>query len=285
MADTLNIALRSVLDQIDERFEVVLVDDGSKDESAKIAQQLAKKHANLNVISLPRDTNRKLGETRNISIRAAKGIYVLLHIDCDDITAPYISDFVTIFHHLEEAIGRDFLLSGRPIQMAKKPFLIELGPYRNIHRGEDRDLWSRLLKTGSYIPLNHRSLKTRLPKSKYERLRRSIYYTFDHLRNDFRGGLGLSSFIASELKYHRRFSLKMTILRLLICSFSWVKAKKDGPLDSSLGELSKPLTTEARMKYINSNGGTYPEILARLNLKPDWLALTDGGKDIFARGD
>ena len=285
MADTLEIALKSVLDQIDERFEVILVDDGSRDDSVKIAQRMEIKYSNLKLISLVRDANRKLGETRNISIRAAKGMYVLLHIDCDDITAPFICDFVEVFHQIEQAHKRDILLSGRPIQMGKKAFLLRIGPYRNIHRGEDRDLWNRSLKIGAYIPLFHKSFKTRLPKSKSEQLRRDIYYTFDHLRNDFRRGLGLGGFILSELKYHKQFSMKMSILRFAICPIAWLQAKREGVIDMSSADSSKPLSAEESVDYINNNGGTYAEILGRFGVTPNWEAISDEGKNMFAEGD
>jgi glycosyltransferase involved in cell wall biosynthesis len=36
MADTLERSLTSILDQIDDRFEVVIVDDGSADDSVNV---------------------------------------------------------------------------------------------------------------------------------------------------------------------------------------------------------------------------------------------------------
>ena len=96
MASTLEKALRSILEQIDpDSYEVVLVDDGSKDNSVEIVKSMQKKFSNLKLVCLERDFNRKLGFTRNISVQEANGEYVLLHLDCDDITAPNIQDFVT----------------------------------------------------------------------------------------------------------------------------------------------------------------------------------------------
>ena len=66
MADTLEISLSSVLNQLDDRFEVLVIDDGSTDKSVDIIRMLKLKYNNLRLICLQRDKNRKLGETRNI---------------------------------------------------------------------------------------------------------------------------------------------------------------------------------------------------------------------------
>ena len=155
MADTLERSLTSILDNVDDRFEVVLVDDGSTDNSVEVARALALRYKNLRVVGLRRDAKRKLGLTRNISIQHAMGEYVMLHLDCDDIFGPYLPDFVEVFHRIEECLGRDILLSGQHINMARREFLLKHGPYRNLYRGEDRDLWSRLLTANAYIPLDH----------------------------------------------------------------------------------------------------------------------------------
>ena len=102
MAETLNSSLESVLNQVDDNYEVIVIDDGSADNSVDKLLSLKEKYSNLRVIPLLRDSRRKLGETRNISIRAARGKYVILHIDTDDIWEPYINSFAKIYHELEK---------------------------------------------------------------------------------------------------------------------------------------------------------------------------------------
>ena len=120
MADTLEQALTSVLGQLDHRFEVVVVDDGSSDGSVAVLDRLANRFPFLRYISLPRSRKRLLGETRNIGIRAARGKYILLHIDADDVWEPYIKDFVAVFHRIERCVGRDIYLQGQQIGIGRK---------------------------------------------------------------------------------------------------------------------------------------------------------------------
>ena len=77
-------SLKSVLDQLDNRYEVLVVDDGSNDCSQEKLHEISKNYENFRYIPLMRDSRRRLGETRNISIEAARGKYVILHVDADD---------------------------------------------------------------------------------------------------------------------------------------------------------------------------------------------------------
>ena len=137
MANTIERALRSVLDQLDDSFEVIVVDDGSKDQSVSILRRLEKEYPNLSVFELERNRNRTLAQTRNISISYARGEYLILHIDCDDYWHPYIKDFVLVYHQIEKFKGPNFLLSGQQINMGNAQFLRSHGPYQNGHMVED----------------------------------------------------------------------------------------------------------------------------------------------------
>jgi len=281
MARTLETALESVLSQIDERFEVVLVDDGSSDNSVEIAEALMEKYKSLRLIALKRDSKRKLGFTRNKSIEEARGEYVLLHLDCDDVTSPYIIDFVEVFHQIEACFPKDLFLSGLPIQMAKRSFLIESGPYQNIMRGEDRLLWSYMAAKGSYVKLDHISFKNRLPQGFGEKLYRAVYYTFDHFRNDFRGGSSLLKFFYYESrkrKIGKRFPLGLKIIRLMVSIPAWIVAKFQGDLPP----IEKMSSHEAFVAYKEEFGGSFEDIVKKFDAEPNWEKLSEQGRLVFA---
>lgn len=269
MADTLERSLGTILEQIDERFELLVVDDGSSDNSLEILDKLREKYPALRVHALPRDKKRKLGFTRNISVQEARGDYVLLHLDCDDVFEPFLIDFTIVFHQIEACYGRDILLSGHHINMARRSFLLEHGPYRNIFRGEDRDLWSRLAETDSYILLDHVNFVTRLPKPIKKQYGRTLAYTWDHIVNDFRAGKGFFMYLNNEIKRRGEFTFKFHLYRLLILIPAFITSKFMSPL--TLPDMID--TPEKVIAYRKRMQGRFAEIMDRAGCKADFSKL------------
>ena len=81
--DTLRRCLESVLTQMDERIEVILIDDGSTDSSRKIAEEMTADKGNCRLIH---QENKGLSAARNAGIEVATGDY-LTFIDSDDFVA------------------------------------------------------------------------------------------------------------------------------------------------------------------------------------------------------
>ncbi len=277
MERTLNQSLTSILDQLDDRFEVLVVDDGSSDNSVNVIKSLQERYDNLRLLELERDRKRKLGLTRNISVQEAKGEYVLLHLDCDDIYAPYLCDFVNVFHQIEQAIGHDILLSGQHINIARREFLLEHGPYKNIFRGEDRNLWVRLAAENKYIPFDHIDFATRLPKTTQEKNSRAVRYTWDHIVNDFRSGATLPTFLHYEFNADRGFTWKARTVRLLFVLPAWVAAKFEEPLTPP-PEMDVP---EKFAAYRDNVKGSFSEIMERYNSKTNVLNMSADAQKIF----
>ncbi len=67
--------------------EVILIDDGSKDDSLAVANELAKQYAKVKVLTHPNGINQGSAVTRNVGIRAATQEYVAF-IDADDTFLP-----------------------------------------------------------------------------------------------------------------------------------------------------------------------------------------------------
>ena len=77
--------LQSILEQELESYEVLLINDGSYDNSAGICLEWCAMHNEFHLIS--HDRNRGLSEARNTGIREATGKYITF-VDSDDYLAP-----------------------------------------------------------------------------------------------------------------------------------------------------------------------------------------------------
>lgn len=283
MADTIELALRSVLSQLDSTYEVLVVDDGSSDTSVEILKKLSREFESLRYIGLKRDSKRKLGETRNLSIREAQGTYVILHVDADDVWEPYIKDFISIFHRLEACLKRDFLLSGQQINIGKKDFLLQRGPYRNTHRLQDRDMWVRLAAENAYIPLDHRVFRTRLSRPRRTVLFKSIKDTWYRLIYDLRGDNDKLKYILHNLtgifvRRNNDLTLKNRVGRVFMIIPAYIASRFDEPLH--VPENMREPGSFGRYRELNR--GTFEEIMTRNRCATDLSFLTKEARQIFS---
>ena len=76
--------IQSVINQSYANFELIIVDDGSTDNSKHIAEDFAKKDERIHVIT---QINSGSAAARNHGIRVAKGRYIVL-LDADDLWMP-----------------------------------------------------------------------------------------------------------------------------------------------------------------------------------------------------
>ena len=83
-------AIKSILDQTYKDFEFIIVDNGSTDNSGKIADEYAKKDSRIRVIHR---TRGNISAGRNTAIDAAKGDHVAF-VDDDDWVEPDYLEFL-----------------------------------------------------------------------------------------------------------------------------------------------------------------------------------------------
>jgi len=122
-------AINSVLEQTYENWELVLVDDGSTDNSLKIAQEFAIKDNRIRVIS--DGLNKKLPARLNQIINEAKYDYIA-RMDADDVMHP---------QRLEKQL--QFL--------EKNKSCYERNQYSLAYpRAEDFELWTRAIKSKDF---------------------------------------------------------------------------------------------------------------------------------------
>jgi glycosyltransferase involved in cell wall biosynthesis len=84
-ADIIGFSIHSVMQQTYEDWELILVDDGSQDATASIAERFASHDARIRVVRL--STNNGVANARNQGIQAARGQYIAF-LDSDDVWLP-----------------------------------------------------------------------------------------------------------------------------------------------------------------------------------------------------
>lgn len=80
VAKYLKKSIESIVNQTYTNLEIILVDDGSKDESGEICEDYSLKDSRIIVIHKP---NGGLSDARNAGIKQAKGEYITF-VDSDD---------------------------------------------------------------------------------------------------------------------------------------------------------------------------------------------------------
>jgi glycosyltransferase involved in cell wall biosynthesis len=165
-------AIESVRGQTLQSLELVVVDDGSEDDSAKIAERFAAADDRIRVVSQP--DPRGISAALNLGWRLARGPYIA-RLDADDVALPdrlvRQADFLDQHPHVAVVGGAAIMIDdvgkrGRTVTYATDADVIRaLLPYRNcfahpatmirrkaieavggyrVDHVEDYDLWLRL---------------------------------------------------------------------------------------------------------------------------------------------
>jgi glycosyltransferase involved in cell wall biosynthesis len=276
MEKTIEKALSSVLDQLDDRFEMIVVDE-STDKSREVLKDLEKKYPRLRSVFLEPNRKRTIADARNISVSESAGEYCLLHIDCDDIWEPYLLEFLKVFHFLEKLIPRDFLLAGQQVNMGKRDFLLLNGPYRNGATGEDRDMWMRLAKQEAYFPLNHVPFFSRMPLPSRTHKSKALIRNYFSAREGFRGGTSIRHYLNVIFRNPGKWTSITRIYNLLILPFAFLAAMRMGKIDRS--DYFENI--DSWNEYKSQNGGTLMEIARRFDPGANLDFLSREGKWIF----
>jgi glycosyltransferase involved in cell wall biosynthesis len=145
---TVESSLTSILDQIDDRFEVVVVDQGSTDGSLEVLERLAQERG----FQLHHQDVRNRGLGRQLAFTMSKGECIIAQIDMDDIYQPVIRQLVTLYESVLTGMVLRVVNSQKrgAVTVAPRSFLEDVGGWPDLDYVEDRWIWGRAVERGIY---------------------------------------------------------------------------------------------------------------------------------------
>lgn len=176
---------RSILEQMNERVEVIFVDDSSPDESIQILQNVVNAFPDARYKIVSHEKNLGLAAARRTGIQNAVGQYVF-HVDSDDYLLP--GAFACFFSQLEREDYPDIILGNYMNVYRNKQI-----PYKRqvigdkmelissiITRKQSCNIWNNLIKRRLYEgmeipPINNGEDFVTLPRLLYRS--RTISYS------------------------------------------------------------------------------------------------------------
>ena len=137
--ETLRQSLESVLTQLDENFEVVVVDNVSSDGSREILEDFERKG---NIRLVIQKCSRGLG--RQIAFEQSRGRYVVLNVDTDCLYKPMIPRLLEIYRNRFP----DTCMLMHGFAICTRGLVNQVGGYRDLQFSEDSDLYARCARVG-----------------------------------------------------------------------------------------------------------------------------------------
>jgi glycosyltransferase involved in cell wall biosynthesis len=185
--DSVRQSLESILAQVDERFEIVVVDNCSKDASIDILREYEGKHIKLIVERCSRGLGRQL------AIKSSSGKYIISQMDMDDVFKPNLNKLLRIYHADFEGY---MLVLPEIIMIAPRGLIDAIGGFRDLDYLEERDLYTRAARLG-YLKYLRPSFKIKEREIKKKKLHLRIKRMFEQqylmFREYFRLGEGTRS--------------------------------------------------------------------------------------------
>ena len=141
-APTVRAALESLLDQIDNTFEIVIVDNFSSDGSLNILQEYS---ANGKIRLVQKRCSRGLGRTA--ALEHAIGRYIISGLDMDDTFRPRLLQLLDFYKTKCDGM---LLRTEVATLVATRELLLDLGGWHDLQFDENWELSKRAAKTGKF---------------------------------------------------------------------------------------------------------------------------------------
>ena len=177
-APTIRESLDSILGQIDGRFEVVVVDNLSKDGSREILRDYATR-GSIRLI----EERCSRGRGRQIGFEASSGDYIISGVDLDDVFRPVLVRLLDAYRRFFD--GKCLFMSGKreAITIVPRALAERVGGWRDVPAGEDLDFWARAAKEGELIHVAYRNIQSKV--NPHEGVAHRTMRRLDRMRSAF----------------------------------------------------------------------------------------------------
>jgi len=203
-------SMESVLNQIDDSFEVIVVDNFSNDGTLEYLRQLADEGK---IRLIVKKCNR--GEGRQIALKEARGRYVIARVDVDTVHNPVFNEILKLYIEKEAEIGEFVLNAG--VLVSTKDFLLKIGGWRPLQWGENYELYKRLTDMGKLYVCRIEEASKHI-KCKWNLMKR-LKVAYVNYRDSLRMGLRFRV-VAKEL--WKRCSKLGFLIRFIILCICWI---------------------------------------------------------------
>lgn len=191
--ETIRLSLESILSQIDDEFEVIVVDSYSTDGTLEYLKNLADR-GKIRLIT--QKCTRGVG--RQIALQHARGRYVIARVDMDEIYNPIIKTLAEYYVRKSKELGEFVLYAGQVggFYFSTKRFMLSINGWKDLQWGENYELNKRLMDADKLwvcrvnLPKYH--IKPKRSKLARSREIKISYYTY---RDALRMGLRFSVLI------------------------------------------------------------------------------------------
>lgn len=188
--ETIRLSLESILSQIDDEFEVIVVDSYSTDGTLEYLKDLADK-GKIRLIT--QKCSRGVG--RQIALQHARAKYVIARVDMDEIYNPIIKKLAEYYVRTSRELGEFVLYAGQigGFYFSTKRFILRIKGWKDLQWGENYELNKRLIDSNKLwiCRVNLPKYHIRPKRSSLDKLKIS-YHTY---RGALRMGLRFSVLI------------------------------------------------------------------------------------------
>ncbi|HEV2139102.1 MAG TPA: glycosyltransferase family 2 protein [Nitrososphaerales archaeon] len=250
---TIKAAIDSLLPQIDDRFELIVADNFSTDESVQILDDYYKR-GKIKLFS--RKGSRGVG--REAALEAAIGEYIISGLDMDDTFKPRLGQLLDFYHSKCEG---KLLLTEVATHVAPRDLVVKLGGYRDLQNNENWDLFRRSAKEGKFCWTIFPLLETILEHPERRSLFGKVRYEYTMVRDDYRVGKRPYKGYRGRVRLYRRLAQFLALLAL--------------PFYESYRDESFKRFTTVNREYFTDSSDWWPDLKDSKDLKRKYRSLLD----------